>query len=167
MWTILSGIFGGILRLAPEVFKMINTKGERAHELAMQKVAYDFQVLKGQQEKDIIIEKGAADYNLKAVDALSAAIAAQAKPSGVKWIDGFSALMRPLITFQWIICLYPSVIIASFILMYLASDRSVAAIADAIVKSFGVEEKSVVSFIIDFWFVGRVLDAGRKKYGSA
>jgi len=167
MWTIISGIFGGVLRLAPELFKYLNAKEDRKHELAMQEVAYKFQELKGNQRIDEIKEQGKADWDKGGLDALKTAIEAQAKPSGVKWIDGFSALMRPLITFQWIICLYPSVIIASFILMYLASDRSVAAIADAIVKSFGVEEKSVVSFIIDFWFVGRVLDKGRKKYGSA
>ena len=58
VWTILSGIFGGLLRLAPEIFKMINAKAEMKHELDMQKVAYDFQVLKGNQRIDEIQEQG-------------------------------------------------------------------------------------------------------------
>ena len=166
MWTILSGVFGGVLRLVPEVIKAWNRKKEMDHELNMQKLAYDFQVLKGKQKVDMIVERGAADWNTNAIDTLKASIEAQAKLSGVKWIDGFSALMRPLITFQWVVCLYPSVITASFILLYLASDRSPAAIADAVIKSFGAEEKAVVAFIIDFWFVGRALEAGRKRYGN-
>ncbi len=163
MWTILSGIFGGLLRLAPEIFKMINAKSERAHELAMQKVAYDFQVLKGQQEKDIIYEKGAAEYNTGALDALKAAIDAQAKPSGIKWIDGLNSLVRPMITIQWVILLYPAVIVSGFLLAV----QSGIPPMEALVKSFGPEEKALVSFIVDFWFVGRVLDAGRKKYGGS
>jgi hypothetical protein len=162
MWTILSGIFGGILRLAPEIFKMINAKSERAHELAMQKVAYDFQVLRGQQEKDIIYEKGAAEYNNNALEALSTAIKAQATPSGIKWIDAINSLVRPLITIQWVILLYPAVIMAGFVL---ATQSGIPPL-EALVKSFGPEEKALVSFIVDFWFVGRVLDAGRKKYGG-
>jgi hypothetical protein len=162
MWTILSGIFGGLLRLAPEIFKMINAKSERAHELAMQKVAYDFQVLKGQQEKDIIYEKGAAEYNTNAVDALATALREQGKPSGIKWIDGLNSLVRPIITFQWVVFLYPAVIVAGFML---AVKDGVAPLT-ALVQSFGDPEKALVSFIVDFWFVGRVLDAGRKKYGG-
>jgi len=27
---------------------------------------------------------------------------------------------------------------------------------------FGPEEKALVSFIVDFWFVGRVLEGGRR-----
>lgn len=163
MWVVISGVFGGILRLAPEIFKMINAKGERAHELNMQKVAYDFQVLKGQQEKDIIFEKGAADYATGGLDALKASIEAQGRPSGVRWIDGFSALMRPLITLQWVVLLYPAVIIATFIILLQEGEPVIIAMNQA----FGPEEKGLVAFIVDFWFVGRVLDVGRKKYGSA
>jgi hypothetical protein len=72
--------------------------------------------------------------------------------------------MRPLITFQWVVCLYPTVIMSSFILLYLASDRTPVAIAEAIIKSFGTEEKALVAFIVDFWFVGRTLEVGRKIY---
>jgi hypothetical protein len=162
MWTVISGIFGGLLRLMPEVFKYFNAKAEMKHELDMQKVAYDFQVLKGKQEVDMIREKGAADWNTGAMDALKTSIEATTKPSGVKLIDGFNALMRPLITFQWVVLLYPGVIIATFVMLV----NQGLPIIDAMNKVFGPEEKAVVAFIIDFWFVGRVLDAGKRMYGS-
>jgi len=158
VWTILSGIFGGLLRLAPEIFKMINAKGERAHELAMQKVAYDFQVLKGNQRIDEIQEQGQADWNTGALDALQAAIKDQGTSSGIPWIDGFSKLMRPLITFQWVILLYPAVIIATFVILLQQGEPVIIAMNQA----FGPEEKGLVAFIVDFWFIGRVLEAGRK-----
>lgn len=162
MWVALSGIFGGLLRLAPEIFKMINAKGERKHELDMQEVAYKFQMLKGQQEKDIIFEKGAADYATGGLDALVESIKAQGRPSGVKWIDGFSSLMRPLITFQWVVLLYPAVIIATFVILLQEGEPVIMAMNQA----FGPEEKGLVAFIVDFWFVGRSLEVGRKMYAN-
>jgi hypothetical protein len=161
MFTVIMGIFGGLLRLAPEVFKYFNAKAEMKHELDMQKVAYDFQVLKGKQEVDMIVEKGAADWNTGALDALKTAIEAQGKPSGIKWVDAINALVRPLITFQWVIVLYPAVIITTFYLLLKADVPVVAALNQV----FGEPEKALVAFIVDFWFIGRVLDAGKKMYG--
>ena len=164
MWTIISGIFGGLLRLAPEVFKYFNAKAEMKHELEMQKVAYDFQVLKGKQEVDMILEKGSADYASKGLDALTAAIKEQGKQTGIRWIDAINALVRPTITFQWVIVLYPAVLIATFVILVM---QTVPPHVLAAIKTvFGPEEKALVVFIVDFYFIGRVLDAGRKKYGS-
>ena len=157
MWTILSGMFGGALRLVPELFKFLDAKNERKHELDMQDKAIEFQKLKGNQKIEEISVQGQADWNTGALDALKVAIQDQGTPSGVKWIDGFSKLIRPLITFQWVVLLYPSVIITTFIVAI----QSGIPVIDAMSKAFGPEEKALVSFIVDFWFVGRVLQ-GRK-----
>jgi hypothetical protein len=172
MWTVISGIFGGLLRLAPEILKYFNMKAEQAHELNMQREAYKFQELRGKQEVDIIKEKGAADYNTGALDALKTAIEGQDRPlppSGNKFIDFLIAfanvtnkLIRPVITIQWVVILYPGVIIWSFILLV----EQKIPIITAMAQVFGEPEKALVAFIVDFWFIGRVLDAGRKKYGS-
>jgi hypothetical protein len=89
---------------------------------------------------------------------LKTAIEGQDKPSGILWIDGFSKLMRPLITFQWVVLLYPGVIVATFVLLIING----VPVVDALNKVFGPEEKALVSFIVDFWFVGRVLEGGRR-----
>jgi len=173
MWTVISGIFGGLLRLAPEIFKYFNMKAEQKHELEMQKVAYDFQVLKGKQEVDTIRERGAADWNTGGLDALKAAIEGQDKAlpmTGNKFVDFLSAmanvinkLIRPMITIQWVIILYPAVIVTTFVILI----QQNTPVIDAMAKVFGTEEKALVAFIIDFWFIGRVLDAGKKMYGSS
>jgi len=162
MWTILSGIFGGVLRLAPELLKFLDAKNDRKHELDMQDKALEFQKLKGDQRLDEIGAQGAADWNTGAINALKTAIEGQDKPSGILWIDGFSKLMRPLITFQWVVLLYPGVIFATFVLLIING----VPVIDAMSKVFGPEEKAVVSFIIDFWFVGRVLEGGRRLAGK-
>lgn len=41
--TLIGGALGGLLRLAPEVLKWLDRKGERAHELAMQDKALEFE----------------------------------------------------------------------------------------------------------------------------
>jgi hypothetical protein len=153
MWTVISGIFGGLLRLAPEVLKMWDAKNERKHELDMQDKALEFQKLKGDQRVEEISVQGAADYNVDALGVLKTAIEGQDKPSGVAWVDAFSKLIRPLITMQWVVILYPGVIIWSFILLLQAN----MPVADALGKVFGEPEKALVAFIVDFWFVGRTL----------
>lgn len=159
MWTVISGIFGGILRLMPELFRFLDARNERKHELDMQEVAYKFQELKGRQTLDELKEAGNVLWDSGGLAALKSAVEAQSKPSGVKWIDGLNALIRPIITLQWVILLYPAVIITTFV-MLLQSDVT---IVHAMNEAFGMEEKALVSFIVDFWFIGRVLDAGRKR----
>ena len=45
--TLLGGLMGGLFRLAPEVLKWLDRKGERGHELAMQDKALEFEKLRG------------------------------------------------------------------------------------------------------------------------
>jgi len=56
--TLLGGLLGGVFRLAPEILKWLDRKGERGHELAMQDKALEFEKLRGAQR---MAEIGAAD----------------------------------------------------------------------------------------------------------
>jgi hypothetical protein len=55
--TLLGGLLGGAFRLAPEILKWLDRKGERGHELAMQDKALEFEKLRGAQR---MAEIGAA-----------------------------------------------------------------------------------------------------------
>ena len=46
--TLLGGVFGGVLRLAPEVFKLFDKKNERAHELKMIEAEMEFAKIRGE-----------------------------------------------------------------------------------------------------------------------
>jgi len=157
--TIVGGFLGGVLRLVPEVFKWLDRKDERKHEVAMQDKALEFQKLKGNQVVDEIKAEGDAMWDAGAMDALVAAIKGQDAPSGVKWIDGFSKLMRPAITFQWVIVLYPAVIMAGFITMLFATTEAITfkKVAETLPMIFGESEKAICGGIINFWFLDRVL----------
>ncbi len=82
------------------------------------------------------------------------------------WIDGVSKLIRPLITLQWVVLLYPGVIITTFILLI----QSNVPVVDALGKVFGDPEKAVVSFILgnetamELVFYGGNLDLSRRYY---
>lgn len=156
--TILGGLFGGILRIVPEILKFMDAKNERSHELSMQDKAIEFQKLKGSQAVEEIEARGQQDWNAGSLDALKESITSQFRPSGVKWVDAFSTIIRPLITFQWVIVLYPAVIVASFVLSVQAGVPAL----NALIKVFGPEEKALVGAILNFWFVGRVFDNVRR-----
>lgn len=156
--TLLSGVFGGLLRLAPELFKFLDAKNERKHELDMQDKAYQFQKLSGEQKVGEIRAQGDVEWDKGALGALQEAIKGQETPSGIKWVDAFSKLVRPLITLQWVIVLYPAVIITTFVLLI----QQNVPIISAMKEVFGPEEKALVSFIVDFWFIGRVIEKRNK-----
>lgn len=169
MWTVISGIFGGLLRIVPEILNYFKVKQEMKHELDMQEKAYQFQALKGDQKIDEIQQQGKADWDSGGLDALREAIKGQDTPlpmSGVRWVDVLSALsnlvskmIRPMITIQWVIILYPGVIVTTFIILL----QSNVGVIPAMTQVFGPEEKALIAFIVDFWFVGRVIEAGRKR----
>ena len=89
-----------------EVIGFFKAKQEHAHEIAM--MAITFEQEKGRADLQSRAIKEAADANVRVVEAKSAAdsmmmsdkmmsdaIADIGKPSGVKWIDGFNAFIRP------------------------------------------------------------------------
>lgn len=155
--TLLGGLMGGVFRVVPEALKWMDRKNERAHELAMQDRQIAFEQLRGQQKMAEIGAGADADWNTGAIEALKESIAGQGKASGVRWIDGLSTLMRPLITLQWVVVLYPAVLVASFTL---AVNAGVAPLV-ALVQVFGPSEKAICSGILNFWFLGRVFDRVR------
>lgn len=155
--TLLGGGLGGLLRLAPEVMKLMDRKNERSHELAMFDKQLEADRLKGEQRLAETQAAGQITLDQAGLVALTESIKAQGQLTGVKWVDALSQLMRPLITLQWVVLLYPAVIVASFItLLHGGGD-----VLSSLQKVFGTEEKALVSVIIGFWFVNRSMTRGR------
>jgi hypothetical protein len=152
--TLLGGLLGGIFRIIPEILKWMDRKDERRHELSLQDKQLEFQRLKGSQRLEEIGAESQAQWDAGALDALKGAVAGQDALTGVRWVDGFSHLMRPLITFQWVIVLYPAVIVAGYFMATAAGTPPL----QALVECFGPAEKALVAGILNFWFLGRVFD---------
>lgn len=136
----IGGALGAIARFAPAVLDFYDRKNRRAHEIAL-------------------ADKAASSEAFKAaLGAFSSAITAQSQPSGVKWVDALNSLVRPLITFQWVIVLYPASLIIQWVAVFQEIGGGLAGAAAATAKVFGPEEQALCSFIVNFWFLGRVLD---------
>lgn len=158
--TLLGTLFGGLFRMAPEVMNHMDKKNEREHELKMLSAQNEADAARSANHLAEINATGINALNLAEVAALTEGAKVQGQLTGVKWVDGFNALMRPLLTFWWAIVLYTAALIAQFIVITNSGDVSYV---NAVIKLFGVEEKALVSSMISFWFLDRTI---RKNSGK-
>ena len=153
--TLLGGLLGGVFRLAPEVLRWFDRKAERDHELAMQDKALDFEKLRGAQRMEQLGAESDAAWNVGALEALKASVTAQAQRSGVKWVDGLSASVRPIITY-WFMALFCAAKTAAFFI-YLTYDPWISAISQLWTEA----DQALWAGVLNFWFLGRVFDRVR------
>lgn len=161
--TLFGGLIGGIFRLVPELLTWLDRKDERKHELAMQDKAIEIQKLTGTQRLEEGAQAGNIAWDTGALSALTEAIKGQDAPipgTGffVSFANATSKLMRPLITLQWVIVLYPAVIVCGIVVALNGGANPMV----AIIQSFGPSEKAIAASIINFWFLDRVLLTARK-----
>jgi hypothetical protein len=153
--TLLGGLFGGALRLAPEVFKIFDRAGERKHELAMLNAEMEFAKVKG----EIAMRQTEATMTVSEMSAISEAFKEQSETSkNAGWlISAISALVRPTVTYLFL-SLYAAVKIAGFLVaMEQNGDWK-----DVVISLWGIDDMAVLNMILSFWFVGRVYERTRK-----
>ena len=151
--TLLGGLMGGAFRLAPEVLKWLDRKGERGHELAMQDKALEFEKLRGAQRMDEIGAQAQSAWQAGALEALQTSIAAQGRLSGAKWADALSASVRPVITY-WFMALYCLAKTAGMMAaMFGGTDWSLA-----IMQAWTEADQALWAGVLNFWILGRVFD---------
>ncbi|MDC6176250.1 hypothetical protein V4C85_25060 [Ralstonia solanacearum] len=151
--TLLGGLLGGTFRLAPEILKWLDRKGERGHELAMQDKALEFEKVRGAQRMAEIGASADAAWNTGAIEALRDSITAQGQTSGVPWADALSITVRPVITY-------------SFMALYCAAKAAVftgaitagAGWITATVHAWTEADQALWAGVLNFWFLGRTLD---------
>jgi hypothetical protein len=175
MITIVSGIFGGILRLVPEFIKMWNKKEDNKQEILVMEKTFQLDKQRAELHITEIKEEGKIALDTVAINALTESIKGQNEQltyTGKSVVDFFisfanilNKLIRPLITVQWVIALYPSIIIMKFYytIQSMPLPRDPIVMLKALEKVFGEPEQAICLFILDFWFIGRVLDAVRKR----
>jgi len=154
--TLLGGLLGGAFRLAPEILKWVDRKGERGHELAMQDKALEFEKLRGAQRMAEIGASADAAWNTGAIEALKEAVAAQGRPTGVRWVDALSTSVRPVITY-WFMALYCTAKAAAFA----ASVTAGATWGVAMLNAWTDADQALWAGVLNFWFLGRVFDRVR------
>lgn len=161
--TILSSLFGGLLRLAPELLKFFDQKNDRAHELAMQDKAIEFQKLAGSQKIGEITAQGQIELSKADLDtqvaqfaAYQAAFAEQAAAAtaGGKIVAAISSLVRPAVT-STVFAMWCAYKIAS---LYVAIGGSSGSPIQGIISTWTQDDAAMLSMIVAFWFVGRSIE---------
>jgi len=150
--TILSTVVGGAFRLAPEVLKWLDRKDERKHEVLMLEKQNEFEKMKAEYAQKLAETQAEERITVTDIQAIVEATKAQAQQTGIKFVDGFNALIRPLLAFQWLICLWPSILVATFVLSVMDGTPALKALS-----VFGEDEKSLAMSIAAFWLVDRAL----------
>jgi len=149
--TLLGGLLGGAFRLAPEVLKWLDRKGERGHELAMQDKALEFEKIRGAQRMAEIGASAEAAWNTGAIEALKEAVASQGRPSGVRWADALSTTVRPVVTYLFVL-MYAGVKLSTFV----GSVQTGVDFGAALLAAWTAADQALFAGILNFWFISRV-----------
>lgn len=147
--TLLGGLMGGVFRILPEVLKWLDRRDERKHELDMISAEMQFAELRGR------IELGQAEMALtgQELDAMAEAIKEQgqtARAAG-KWVAAISALVRPLVTY-WFVVLYSMVKIALIAKAFADGGDW----KEVFITTWSSDDMAILMLVLTFWFVGRV-----------
>jgi hypothetical protein len=146
--SILGGLLGGAFRLVPELFKFLDAKNERQHELNMQDKQLEFAKLQGSQK----IQEAQIQQETVDIGALRDVLVAQSAPTGNKFIDGMNASVRPVLTYM-LLCLYITVKYAIGYTMF-QNNADALTIAKAL---YTPDDQALFWGIANFWFLDRVI----------
>jgi hypothetical protein len=153
--TLLGGLGGGLMRLAPELLKFFDRANERNHELAMANIEVQIAEKKiefGMREVD-------AKVDIQTLEAIKSAMANQTEmvKLGGKFVAFMSALVRPAVTY-FLFGMYAAVKAAS---MSLAHDQG-ASWREVLVAHWGPDDMAMLFAVLSFWFVSRTLERKAK-----
>lgn len=151
--TLLGGLLGGSFRLAPEILKWLDRKGERKHELSMQDKALEFEKLRGAGRMAEISAAGDAAWNSGVIEALRNAVRTQGEKTGVKWADALSTTVRPVITYLFVL-MYVGVKLSTFV----GSVQMGSGFGPALLVAWSDSDQALLAGILNFWFISRVWD---------
>lgn len=149
--TLLGGVFGGVLRLAPEALKLLDRKNEREHELKLQQL--ELEAAKSRAE--LQLREGQSQIQLKEFEAINTAFETQSKMAEASgWVvAAINALVRPIATYFFLAAYF----LVKVALYSLAVDQG-GHWNEVLVQLWTKDDVTILFMIISFWFVGRVYE---------
>lgn len=151
--TVVGGLGGGLLRLAPEVIKLLDRKAERAHELALGSQQFELVKLQGHNQLQLAERTEETRQLVTALEALRDGIKTQGTQVGIKFVDAMSALVRPAVTYT-VMGMWVAYKAALYVAAYTAGNEWF----NAVLQSWGANDWAMLAGILNFWFLGRVFD---------
>lgn len=155
--ALMGGVGGAVLRLAPEVIKLLDRKNERAHELALQEL--QIQLTKAQGEAQAHVAEISADTTAATawLEAAKNYMSGQFRPSGVAWVDALSSTVRPVWTY-WVLLTWASVKCVDVWLL-MSNNLPWATVRPYI---WGPDDALMLSGLTTFWFLDRTFNRAGK-----
>lgn len=144
---------GGLMRLLPELLGFLNKKTDNAHELAMLDKQFQLETTRASARMDEVRYQGDAAEVLALLDAQKTALAGQMQLTGIRWADALNFLVRPLATY-YMLAMYGAFKVALFVTAWQAGGNVWA----AVLQVYDTEDRALLTGILSFWFVGRVID---------
>jgi hypothetical protein len=150
--TLLSLLGGGIMRLLPEVFSILNKKTDYVHELAMLDRQAELEKTRESSRRETIMVQGDISETLALLDAQKSALAGQFQKTGFRVVDALNFLVRPLTTYFFLL-MYGTVKVATLAVALQTMDPWVA-----ILQCWSQDDATTLAGILGFYFVGRSFD---------
>jgi hypothetical protein len=152
--TLFGGVLGGVFRLAPEVLKWLDRRGERDHELKLLKAEMEF----AEFRERMGMRRAEMEAVTREVESIGMAVEEQGQTARYagRVIAAISALVRPAITYAFVIT-YFLVKLAAYLL---AIDQG-GEWKEVLISMWNKDDMAMLMLILTFWFVGRVWDRAR------
>ncbi len=149
MFTLLGSLLGFISSAFPDFLNIWQDRSDKKHELAI----LDRQMEAQKQGHNQRLE----EINIQADISESQALYKHAsKPSGVKWVEGLRASVRPILTYSFFL-LFATVKVAA---LFKLLDSGVA-ITDGLIAVWDIETQALFAAVMSFWFGQRALSKFR------
>lgn len=142
--TLIAGLMGFASSCVPELLTMWNEKHDRRHELAI----LDRQLLQQKHQREISLEAIHVESDLRESQAL---LKHDGLASGVRWIDGLRASVRPMITYAFF-CLFALVKSCS---LYVLMTHESLTFYEALPEIWDIETHALFSATLAYWFGSR------------
>lgn len=155
--SVISLLGGGLLRLLPEVFAFLNKKTDNSHELAMMDKQLALEQARGANRQNELELQTSSEQIVQMLSTQAEALKGQMQLTGIRFVDALNFLVRPLTTY-YVLLLYG---LAKAAMFALALQSGISG-WEAILKLYDEDDKTILSGILGFWFVGRCFEKARK-----
>ena len=152
MLTLLGSLLGFISSTFPDLLKLWQDKQDRKHELQILDRQMEQMRLGHNQRLDEIAINADVSQSL-------ALYRHDSQPSGVTWVDGLRASVRPVITYGFFI-LFAWVKLSAVVLLM---NQDGLSINEALIQIWDAETQALFAGILSFWFGSRSLAKRRSQ----
>lgn len=150
MLALLGSLLGLFSSALPTVLQIFTRAQDHRHEIALMSLQMQAQrELAAQRVEEVRVQADAAEMAALSAEQV-ALIHAQAQPTGVRWVDAVSSLVRPTITLLFLID-YIVLKAAQFLLMQNSAIEWTVAVGQLWTET----DYTILATIMSFWFGDR------------